>query len=244
MRETSLPGGNRDWRSFLSARTLCQRLTVPKGPLAGLLAAAGIPFLVFALVPLSVSVAANANSDDAGEATASGSPADRRACRGAIEGSTGRYRYRVTAIPAISCATAKRKAQRYDRLSQQPRGWLCAIAREEFAPRLFSCAVRVGGRLRKDAVFALEVKRRIPSGRRCKPFTVGLDSFFHIRASGVSCRAAKRLLDQATLSTNRRGRRLWPYGGYQWRLTRRTATSSLVTGRQGARFIRAGLAKR
>jgi hypothetical protein len=240
--ESPSRGGDGDRGSLSPSGTPRDWLLVPRGALAACLAAAGL--LLFALAPTSVSAAAYVGSDDAEDASVFGSSAERRACRGTIEGATGRYRFRVTAIPAIDCATAKRKAQRYDRLlGQQPRGWLCAIARQEFAPRLFSCSVRVGGRLRKDAVFALEVKRRPPSGRRCRPFTVGIDSFFHIRTAGVSCRAAKRLLDQATLRVNRRDRRVWPYGGYQWRLTRRTETSSLITGRRGARLIRAGFAK-
>lgn len=94
-------------------------------------------------------------------------------------------------------------------------------------------------------MFALEVEqqRRSPS-RGCSPFTVGLDSFFHIRVAGVSCRVAKRLLDRATLSKNRRGRRVWPFGGYQWKLVDKSELSSLITGRRGGRLIRAGLAKR
>jgi hypothetical protein len=140
--------------------------------------------------------------------------------------------------------TAKRKARRYDRNGGQPAGWTCTLAREEFAPRLFSCAVRIDGKLREDAVFALEVKRKRPSGQRCDTFTVGPDTFFNITARGVSCRSAKRLLDRATLSSNRRNRRRWPFANFRWTFTPKTETSALITGQRGSQLIRAGLAKR
>jgi hypothetical protein len=76
------------------------------------------------------------------------------------------------------------------------------------------------------------------ASRRCPDFHIGPAYYSNIRAVGVGCPRARRLLDKTMLSTIRRGREQWSYGGFRWRLTRIDEVSGRVVGRKGTRTIR------
>ena len=77
----------------------------------------------------------------------------------------------------------------------------------------------------------------------CPSFQVGVDSFSAIQSSGATCAEARRLLDQTTLTKNRRARSSWTYGGWQWTFKRLGEMGATISGRQGARRITARWAK-
>jgi hypothetical protein len=51
-----------------------------------------------------------------------------------------------------------------------------------------------------------------------------------VAARGVGCPAARSLLNRTTLTSIRRGRRAWTFGGYQWRFKAISVSSARLTG--------------
>lgn len=131
--------------------------------------------------------------------------AKRRACAGTINGKY--FSFRVTAVRSIPCRNAKRGARRYERDDGMPRNWLCSLARRNSRGRLFSCAVRIRGRYRDEAVLALRVRQRGLARRSCGnylydgPGPADESGFIQIRTRGVKCGFTKRLM-RATASRN------------------------------------------
>jgi hypothetical protein len=65
---------------------------------------------------------------------------------------------------------------------------------------------------------------------RCPSFAVGPDSFDEIETRGLICPDVRRLLERTTLSSVRRNRTVWSYGGITWELERLDDVSSRISG--------------
>ena len=111
------------------------------------------------------------------------------------------------------------------RTSRFPRGvvWVAAVA-----------ALGIG---------ALAPRPPVAAAASCPGFALGVDYFSAIETTGTTCAVAKRLLDKTTLTSNRRGRVSWSYGGWMWSLRRVNEMESVISGRQSSRRIAARWSK-
>jgi len=75
--------------------------------------------------------------------------------------------------------------------------------------------------------------------RKCGSMVLGVARISKIRATGVSCRKAKRLLNKATLDKNRHGADFWYFGRWAWSTQGLDEMSSRIRGRRGDRRITA-----
>ena len=78
-----------------------------------------------------------------------------------------------------------------------------------------------------------------PKSTNCSSLVLGPAVFSKIKATGVSCRDAKRLIDKTTLEKNRKGATFWTYGGWNWTIAGVDETTSRLRGKRGARRISA-----
>lgn len=69
--------------------------------------------------------------------------------------------------------------------------------------------------------------------RSCGTSAVGTAHFSQIRAEGVGCSRARRLLDRTTLAKNRGGNVFWYYGGWRWSIQGRDEMSNVIRGKRG-----------
>jgi hypothetical protein len=71
------------------------------------------------------------------------------------------------------------------------------------------------------------------SGKRCGSQHLGTAHFTGIRAARIGCTKAKRLLDRATLSENRKGATFWYHAGWTWSVQGLDEMTSRIRGKRG-----------
>jgi hypothetical protein len=78
-----------------------------------------------------------------------------------------------------------------------------------------------------------------PKAKNCGGMTLGTAVFTKIKATGMSCATAKRLIDTATLSENRHGNVFWTYKGWDWTVQGVDEMTNRLRGKHGKRRISA-----
>ena len=102
-----------------------------------------------------------------------------------------------------------------------------------------SSAVALLGVMFAFAVVPSTAPAKKAKTRSCSNFLVGTAYFSKIRAKGVKCARAKVLLDRTTLSSVRRDRRKWSYGGWKWTIKGVDETTNRITGKRRSARITA-----
>src|SRR3954447_15627794 len=75
--------------------------------------------------------------------------------------------------------------------------------------------------------------------KHCGSMTLGVAVFTKIKATGVGCTTAKRLINKATLAKNRGGNVFWSYKGWDWSIEGINEMTNRLRGKQGKRRITA-----
>jgi hypothetical protein len=142
-------------------------------------------------------------------ALSAAAPSQAATCDGAIRAATGNFSYEVVTIRGVTCRRAKQVAAAYERGGTAPSPWMCFLARQSDAPRLFSCGWGASSGDVRTWPHAFEARRARPRTRITRLRVTVDGTYTRVRIRICGRRGSARFRFRETASPPGRNRPLF-----------------------------------